>query len=90
MIDQISSIRDLVQARAVIGTVFSTDPMLRWIFRDDGSRAECTTAWLGLFVDAYAMSGIADVTRDEAGNVIGVALWRVPGTTELIFPTSRQ
>jgi GNAT superfamily N-acetyltransferase len=87
MIDQISSVRDVVQARAEIGAAFATDPLLRWIFPDDGTRAECTTAWLGLFVDAYAMSGIADITRDEAGNVIGVALWRVPATTELIFPT---
>jgi len=86
MIDQISSVRDLLQARAEIGAVLSTDPMLRWIFPDDGTRAECSTAWLGLFVDAYAMSGIADVTRDESGNVIGVALWRVPGTAKLTFP----
>lgn len=87
MIDQVSSARDVVQARAEIATAFSTDPLLRWIFPDDSTRAERTAAWLGLFVDAYAMSGIADITRDEAGNVIGVALWRVPSTAELIFPT---
>ncbi len=78
------------ELRGLLARAYIDDPLMRWIFPDDATRADATAAWLGLFVEAYAAVGDVDVLEGEPAlggepSVVGscpeaVAVWRMPGT----------
>jgi ribosomal protein S18 acetylase RimI-like enzyme len=47
--------------RATLAAAFETDPMMGWLFPDPVQALHATAAWLGVFVEAYAASGVVDV-----------------------------
>lgn len=77
------------ELRGLLARAYVDDPLMRWIFPDDATRADATAAWLGLFVEAYVGPGDVDVLEGERGaggdpSVVGsrpeaVAVWRMPG-----------
>ncbi|GHG44461.1 N-acetyltransferase [Flavimobilis marinus] len=77
------------ELRGLLARAYADDPLMRWIFPDDATRADATAAWLGLFVEAYVGAGGVDVLDVERGargepSVVGsppeaVAVWRMPG-----------
>lgn len=66
--------------RAVVGSAFADDPMLRWIFRGVEAHEHATAAWVGWFVEAFAAAGTVDVVLGEAGRPVAAALWRTDAT----------
>ena len=67
--------------RRVLGEAFAPDPLFRWLFPDDATRLDATTAWLGLFVERYvSRAPIHVISGDE---IAAVAVWQVPGETAL-------
>jgi ribosomal protein S18 acetylase RimI-like enzyme len=74
-----------VAARRVVSQAFAEDPLLVWIFPDPSTRPECTAAWMGLFVEEYLLHGRVD-TIEIDGQVVAVALWRIPANTVMPHP----
>jgi ribosomal protein S18 acetylase RimI-like enzyme len=81
------TVSELLAARSVVGRAFADDPLMAWLFPDERVRLDATSAWLGVFVDAYVSAGYADVECD-GDEIIGVALWRTPIDAQLMFPNA--
>jgi ribosomal protein S18 acetylase RimI-like enzyme len=82
-----ATVQHLIAVRRVVGQAFAADPLLVWMLPDEPSRLEACTAFLGLFVEEYLAGGRVD-TVEEDGEVVGVAMWRIPGDAHLPEPTS--
>ena len=72
---------DVPAIRKVLGEAFAPDPLFQWLFPDDATRLDATSAWLGLFVERYvSRSPIHVIAGDK---VEAVAVWQAPGETAL-------
>jgi ribosomal protein S18 acetylase RimI-like enzyme len=70
------TLAELVRCREVLGAAFTGDPLLHWLFPEEVGRADAVAAWLGIFLEGFAASAVADVVADGGGVAAGVALWR--------------
>lgn len=68
---------------AVLAAAFADDPALAWIFPDAGRRADRLRRFFTLITGADARLDLAQLAIGEAGQVLGVALWRPPGAWAL-------
>src|SRR5258706_16305448 len=71
----VSPAADEDRAIATITTAFSSDPVVRWVFRDANSYL---TVWPP-FVKAFAGGAFAEGTADSIDDYGGVAMWLPPG-----------
>ena len=62
------------QAIAILVDGFFDNPVMAWVFEDEGTRAEALEAWYRLWIDAYGANGQLEV--DASGD--GAALWLAP------------
>ena len=69
----------VAEIRTLLARAYVDDPLLAWVFPDEGDRPEAAAAWLGVSVERYVAAGEVDVVREET--LRAVALWRRPGTT---------
>ena len=81
------SLAEVQRVREVVGAAFATDPMFEWLFHEPAGRADATAAWIGLFVEAFALGGTVDVVRGADGKIVGAALWRLDGD-DMPFPAA--
>jgi len=65
--------RDLALASVV--AAFATDPLVRWVWPDDGRYAACAPPFFGLLLDLRRAGGEAWA----AGGGAAVAMWDPPG-----------
>jgi len=77
-------------ARRVLAEAFETDPLTVWIFPDDHHRRELIAAWFGLLVEGYVLTetGTRVDVIDDDGEIVAVAMWRMPGDSQLDMPIS--
>ncbi|MCB0979907.1 MAG: GNAT family N-acetyltransferase [Acidimicrobiaceae bacterium] len=81
------TLAQVARLREVVGAAFVDDPMFQWLFHEPSGRADACAAWLGLFVEAFALGGTVDVVTGADGAVAGAALWRL-GQGEMPFPVA--
>lgn len=81
------SLAEVGRVREVVGAAFVDDPMFQWLFHDPIGRSDASAAWIGLFVEAFALGGTVDVARETDGTISGAALWRL-GPDEMPFPAA--
>lgn len=81
------TLAQVARLREVVGAAFVDDPMFQWLFHEPSGRAGACAAWLGLFVEAFALGGTVDVVTGADGAVAGAALWRL-GQGEMPFPVA--
>ena len=81
------SLAEVQRVREVVGAAFATDPMFEWLFHEPAGRDDATAAWIGLFVEAFALGGTVDVVRGADGKIVGAALWRLGGD-DMPFPAA--
>ena len=67
------------EVRGLLARAYARDPLLAWVFPDEGHRLEATAAWLGVSVERYLAVGEVAETRED-GALTAVALWRRPDT----------
>jgi ribosomal protein S18 acetylase RimI-like enzyme len=65
-------------ALATVVAAFATDPLLRWVWPDDGRYAGCAPDFFGLLLDLRLESGEVWVAGDGPA-VSSVAMWDPPG-----------
>ncbi len=73
---------DVPALRTLLGTAYAEDPLSRWLFPDDEARPHACAAWYGLFAEQYVTGAHSTVVRD-GGEIVAVALWRLPGDRPL-------
>ncbi|MCU0890260.1 MAG: GNAT family N-acetyltransferase [Sandarakinorhabdus sp.] len=72
---------------AVLADAFHDDPALCWIYRDERRREAQLRRFFSLITRADARLPLAHVATDDAGTIIGAALWRPPGAWALPPPS---
>ena len=81
------TIAEVARVREVVSAAFADDPMFAWLLPEPLPGAEGRAAWLGLFVEAFALGGVVDVVRGDDECIDGVALWRL-GDQSPIFSSA--
>ena len=81
-----ATVANVARVREVVSAAFADDPLFLWLFPDPVTRSDAMAAWIGLFVEAFAVSGVIDVVHDDDGTITAAALWRL-GEAHVTFPT---
>lgn len=68
---------DVPAIRTVLARAYDANPLIRWVFPDDATRADATAIWLGPAIEQYLAVGVVHVAL-SGGTVVGVAAWRPP------------
>ncbi|ROS31146.1 GNAT family N-acetyltransferase [Cellulomonas sp. PhB150] len=69
---------DVPAIRTVLARAYDANPLIRWVFPDDATRAGSTAAWLGPSIEQYLAVGVVHVALAGSA-VVGVAAWRPAG-----------
>jgi GNAT superfamily N-acetyltransferase len=69
---------DLTVIGTLLARAYDANPLIRWVFPDDETRASSTAAWLRPSIAQYLAVGVVHVAVADAA-VVGVAAWRPVG-----------
>ena len=83
-----ADLHELDQIRGVVGRAFLADPLSAWIFPDAMTRPSSVTAFFGGLVEGYMRSGQRIDVVEEDGQVVAVAMWRLPNDSEIDWQSS--
>lgn len=83
------TVPELLRARQVLAEAFADDPLWAWLFAGSSRPGAAIGTFLGLFLEAYVTSAVADGVISETDELAGVALWR-NGAAPLEFAPQPQ